>query len=163
MLRLSLLLLRLLLRLFLLIEEESASDHAKGDIRSKAELRIQVPGFGVLAFYGGPKPIFVAECGYGPHKRVLPSDLRCKVQRQAWKGRKCGSGFPLGFLMCWLRSQGSYTTRAAHCHDEFFEPTVEERREARSDLLRLPGGLELQRKEPWGPDEIPAEPAHFTV
>ena len=63
-------------------------------------------------------------------------------------------------MLCWLRAHHTYDTKYGHMNDEAFEPSFEDRDEARATLAALPGGFEPMQNEDFSGSDRP-EPLHF--
>ena len=81
---------------------------------------------------------FLAECFCHPN---------CQKAAVGAAARRAGKGRPLGFLMCWLRTQRLYDDAASHNQHHHVLPLSRERRKARGKLLGVPGARLLFRHE----------------
>lgn len=102
---------------------------------------------------------FVAKCGNPAHGDD------CKQQRQAYPGRKRGSGRPVGWLWHWLYYSETRATKADHRRMPI--ASWEQRRRGRDAVYALPQGEMFSSFEKPERDDLPlnadSEPEHFDL
>ena len=99
--------------------------------------------------WNAKKQDFIAVCKHPDH----PNPGGCRRTRTSTGGRKIAQGRPLGYLVAWLRQQGSFGSSEEH--KVLCTPSFAERCEARVALRAMGGIAEelLSHERALRPDE----------